>query len=110
MMKTQGRWYGRKASEWIITFVGLDGLLPTNDWKSYVPESPLKPTKKPNLGTPMAYPPASTVPRQSSKASAWRPIWPSKTAISAQRDLLLPKLISSEIDVSEVPALVEAAE
>jgi type I restriction enzyme, S subunit len=32
------------------------------------------------------------------------------TNLAAQRDLLLPKLISGEIDVSEIPAIAEAAE
>ena len=58
-LKKQGQWYGRMASEWIVTFVPLDGNPPTNDWQHWRSPKPIKPTKKtipryPN-GTPATF-------------------------------------------------------
>lgn len=45
-LRKQGRWHGRKASEWELTFVRLNGHPETNEWKQWKPSKPLKPTKK----------------------------------------------------------------
>ena len=45
-LRRQGRWNGRKASEWELTFVKMSGHLETNEWKQWIPPKPLKPTKK----------------------------------------------------------------
>ena len=45
-LKKKGQWYGRKASEWIVTMIALDGYLATNEWKQWKPLKPLKPTRK----------------------------------------------------------------
>lgn len=45
-LRLAGNWNGRKASEWIITFLKYDGHPPTNDWAQWQPRKPLVPTKK----------------------------------------------------------------
>jgi DNA-binding transcriptional ArsR family regulator len=34
-LKKRGQWYGRMATEWIITDRPYQGSLPTNDWKQW---------------------------------------------------------------------------
>jgi hypothetical protein len=43
---TPGTWYGRRASEWCLTFVERNGQPPTDDWKLWQPPSrPAPPLK-----------------------------------------------------------------
>lgn len=58
-LKKQGRWYGRMASEWLLTMLPDDGHQATNEWQTWAAPKPLKPTKKiipryPN-GTPPGF-------------------------------------------------------
>ena len=45
-LRLAGNWNGRKASEWIVTFLKQDGNPPTNEWALWKPKKPLVPTKK----------------------------------------------------------------
>lgn len=35
--KRRGHWYGRRASEWAVTDVPIDGAVPTNEWRDWKP-------------------------------------------------------------------------
>lgn len=41
-----GRWYGRKASEWELTTEKRDGHPPTNEWRLWKAQKPLREAKK----------------------------------------------------------------
>jgi predicted RNA binding protein YcfA (HicA-like mRNA interferase family) len=34
-LRVKGSWYGRKASEWILTTIPLNGVPSTNEWKQW---------------------------------------------------------------------------
>jgi len=39
----RGQWYGRRASEWAVTDLGVDGEIPTRKWRQW-PSPPMSPT------------------------------------------------------------------
>ena len=45
-LRVKGQWYGRKASQWILTSCPLDGVPATNDWKFWRASKELKESKK----------------------------------------------------------------
>lgn len=45
-LRVRGKWYGRKASEWIVTMLPLNGVPPTNEWKQWQPKKPLREARK----------------------------------------------------------------
>ena len=45
-LRKQGRWYGRKASEWSLTMISENGHPATNEWAAWKSSKPLKPTQK----------------------------------------------------------------
>jgi hypothetical protein len=57
MLHKQGRWHGRMASEWRLTFVASDGKPETNEWKLWKSTKPLIPTKKTKARYPNGIPP-----------------------------------------------------
>ena len=44
--RVKGKWFGRKASEWILTVCSLGGLPGTNDWKNWQAPKKLREAKK----------------------------------------------------------------
>ena len=45
-LRVKGQWYGRKASQWILTICSLEGLPATNEWKQWRAEKTIKESKK----------------------------------------------------------------
>lgn len=45
-LRKRGRWLGRKASEWELTCLPCDGHPPTNEWKQWKSQRPLREAKK----------------------------------------------------------------
>jgi DNA-binding transcriptional ArsR family regulator len=47
-LQRRGQWYGRRASEWVLTMCSLDGLPATNDWRLWKSPKPLQEARKNN--------------------------------------------------------------
>ena len=54
-MTRLGQWYGRKATEWRLTFLPMNGELATNDWKHWRPKRQTPGASRRKTGT--RYPP-----------------------------------------------------
>ena len=66
VLEKQGQWYGRKASEWRLTFVEFNGLPAANEWKYWQAPQRRNPPQKikpryPN-GIPSCFDGAAAVP------------------------------------------------
>lgn len=56
-LRVRGKWYGRMASQWILTVCSLNGQPPTNDWKQWVPPKPVRAARKTASRYPNGTPP-----------------------------------------------------
>ena len=45
-LRVKGQWYGRKASQWILTVCPLNGVPATNDWKQWRASKELRDAQK----------------------------------------------------------------
>ena len=45
-LRVKGQWYGRKASQWTLTILAMDGHPPTHEWKQWQPAKPLREAAK----------------------------------------------------------------